>query len=80
MDDEQLDLWNAAKQELEDGTDSATFSEIHELEPAFQEILHDIVDSRVEPALIDYLMLELQHQQHLQYGAFLEGSSQWIEA
>ena len=80
MTGEQLDLWNAAKQELEDGTDAATFSEIHELHPAFQEILHDIVDSRVEPALIDYLMLELQHQQHLQYRAFLEGSSQWIEA
>ena len=78
MDEDRLQLWHAAKQEMEDDPVCASFSEIHELEPAFQEILHDMVDSRVEPALIDYLMQALQHEQREQYIAFLEGSSKWI--
>ena len=51
MDEDQLQLRHAAKQEMEDDPVCASFSEkkIQELEPALQEILHDIVDSRVEP-------------------------------
>jgi hypothetical protein len=80
IDEGELQLWNAAKEELEEDTSSASWGEIYELDPAFQESLHDLLDARIEPALIDYLLLELERQQHAQYVAFLKSSLDWVQS
>ena len=79
IDEGELQLWNAAKEAMEEDSSSASWGEVYELEPAFQESLHSILDARVEPALIDYIMLELERQQHAQYVAFLKSSVAWVQ-
>jgi len=47
--EEQIDLWNAAKEELQNDPTAVHSPDFYELEPEFQEAVQDLVDSRVEP-------------------------------
>jgi len=77
--EETLDLWNAAKQELENDSSAVKSPDFYELEPAFQEAVQDLIDARVEPKVIDFLMDALEDSEQRAYLLFLESSLTWVK-
>jgi len=77
--EEQIDLWNAAKEELQNDPTAVHSPDFYELEPEFQEAVQDLVDSRVEPKVIDYLMDALEETEQQAYLSFLESSLTWVK-